>query len=104
MGEIHVHEFMSLDGVVNAPTWTFDYGFDPQMGERSQERASIRAETSRVGSTMVASRGVVSTTRSICTLSPSPSPSPSSSSAPRFFFGLALARSGDRDCALAQLL
>jgi dihydrofolate reductase len=33
MGEIHVHEFMSLDGVVDAPTWTFDYGFDPQMGE-----------------------------------------------------------------------
>src|SRR5690348_6777630 len=24
---------MSLDGVVDAPTWTFDYGFDPRMGE-----------------------------------------------------------------------
>jgi dihydrofolate reductase len=34
MGEIHVHEFMSLDGVIDAPTWTFDYGFDPGMGER----------------------------------------------------------------------
>ena len=33
MGEIHVHEFMSLDGVIDAPTWTFDYGFDPRMGE-----------------------------------------------------------------------
>ena len=33
MGAIHVHEFMSLDGVVDAPTWTFDYGFDPKMGE-----------------------------------------------------------------------
>jgi dihydrofolate reductase len=33
MGEIHVHEFMTLDGVVDAPTWTFEYGFDPQMGE-----------------------------------------------------------------------
>jgi dihydrofolate reductase len=33
VGEIHVHEFMSLDGVVDAPTWTFDYGFDPRMGE-----------------------------------------------------------------------
>ncbi len=33
MGEVHVHEFMSLDGVIDAPTWTFDYGFDPQMGE-----------------------------------------------------------------------
>jgi dihydrofolate reductase len=33
MGAIHVHEFITLDGVVDAPTWTFDYGFDPQMGE-----------------------------------------------------------------------
>jgi dihydrofolate reductase len=33
VGEIHVHEFMSLDGVVDTPVWTFDYGFDPQMGE-----------------------------------------------------------------------
>jgi dihydrofolate reductase len=28
-----VHEFISLDGVIDAPTWTFDYGFDPKMGE-----------------------------------------------------------------------
>ena len=33
MGAIHIHEFMTLDGVVDAPTWTFDYGFDPKMGE-----------------------------------------------------------------------
>jgi len=33
VGEIHVHEFMSLDGVIDAPTWTFDYGFHPRMGE-----------------------------------------------------------------------
>jgi dihydrofolate reductase len=33
VGEIHVHEFMSLDGVIDAPTWTFDYSFDPGMGE-----------------------------------------------------------------------
>jgi dihydrofolate reductase len=33
MGEIHVHEFISLDGVIDAPTWTFEYGFDPKMGE-----------------------------------------------------------------------
>jgi dihydrofolate reductase len=31
--EIHVHEFMSLDGVIDAPTWTFDCGFLPQMRE-----------------------------------------------------------------------
>jgi dihydrofolate reductase len=33
MGEIHVHEFMSFDGVVDAPVWTAEYGFDPKMGE-----------------------------------------------------------------------
>jgi dihydrofolate reductase len=33
VGAIHVHEFMTLDGVVDAPTWTFDYGFDPKMAE-----------------------------------------------------------------------
>jgi dihydrofolate reductase len=33
VGEVHVHEFMSLDGVIDAPTWTFDYGFHPKMGE-----------------------------------------------------------------------
>jgi dihydrofolate reductase len=33
VGAIHVHEFMSLDGVIDAPTWTFDYGFDPEMGK-----------------------------------------------------------------------
>jgi dihydrofolate reductase len=33
VGAVHVHEFMSLDGVIDAPTWTFDYGFDPKMGE-----------------------------------------------------------------------
>jgi len=31
VGALHVHEFMSLDGVIDAPTWTFDYGFLPQM-------------------------------------------------------------------------
>lgn len=33
MGEIHVHEFVSLDGVIDEPTWTFDYGFTARMGE-----------------------------------------------------------------------
>ena len=31
MGAIRVHEFMTLDGVIDAPTWTFEYGFDPGM-------------------------------------------------------------------------
>jgi dihydrofolate reductase len=33
MGTIAVHEFITLDGVIDAPTWTFDYPFDPKMGE-----------------------------------------------------------------------
>lgn len=33
MGVIRVHEFISLDGVIDAPTWTFPYGFDERMGE-----------------------------------------------------------------------
>jgi dihydrofolate reductase len=33
MGKIAVHEFITLDGVIEAPTWTFDYPFDPTMGE-----------------------------------------------------------------------
>ncbi len=28
-----MHEFMSLDGVIDAPVWTAEYGFDPKMGE-----------------------------------------------------------------------
>jgi dihydrofolate reductase len=33
MGRILVHEFMSLDGVIDAPLWTFEYGFTDEMGE-----------------------------------------------------------------------
>ena len=33
MGAIRVHEFITLDGVIDAPMWTVDYGFDPRMGE-----------------------------------------------------------------------
>ena len=38
---IHVHEFTSLDGVIDEPRWAFDYGFDPAMG------AAIGAVTER---------------------------------------------------------
>jgi dihydrofolate reductase len=31
VGSIHVHEFMSLDGVIDKPTWTFEYKFTPEM-------------------------------------------------------------------------
>jgi dihydrofolate reductase len=33
MGKVAVHEFISLDGVYENPSWTFDYGFDPKMSE-----------------------------------------------------------------------
>ena len=33
MGAIQVHEFMTVDGVIDAPTWTAEFGFDPRMGE-----------------------------------------------------------------------
>jgi dihydrofolate reductase len=50
VGAIHVHEFMSLDGVVDAPTWTFDYGFLPEMGER------LGAVTERCGGILLGRR------------------------------------------------
>ena len=43
MGAIHVHEFISLDGVIEAPSWTFEFGFDPKMGLRLGE-ITARAE------------------------------------------------------------
>src|SRR5437660_7636665 len=33
MGTIAVHEFITADGVIDEPRWTFDYGFDPKMAE-----------------------------------------------------------------------
>lgn len=33
MGTIAVHEFISLDGSYEDPSFTFEFGFDPQMGE-----------------------------------------------------------------------
>ena len=32
MAAIVVHEFMTLDGVIDAPSWAGDYPFDPAMG------------------------------------------------------------------------
>ena len=32
MGMIRVHEFTTINGVIDEPRWTFDFGFDPQMG------------------------------------------------------------------------
>jgi len=47
MGAILVHEFTTLDGVIDAPTWTFDFGFDPKMGEE------IAALTGRSGAILL---------------------------------------------------
>ena len=33
MGTIKVHEFTTLDGVIDAPTWTFDYEFTSEMSD-----------------------------------------------------------------------
>jgi dihydrofolate reductase len=32
MGEIRVHEFITLDGVIENPAWSAEYGFAPEMG------------------------------------------------------------------------
>ncbi len=32
MGAVLVHEFITLDGVIDNPAWTAEYGFDPKMG------------------------------------------------------------------------
>ncbi|MBF6416091.1 dihydrofolate reductase family protein [Nocardia cyriacigeorgica] len=37
MGTIAVHEFISLDGRYDDPSFTFAYGFDPKMGETLAE-------------------------------------------------------------------
>ena len=33
MGALLVHEFITIDGVIDNPAWTAEYGFDPKMGE-----------------------------------------------------------------------
>jgi dihydrofolate reductase len=33
VGSIRVHEFITLDGVFEDPRWSFEYPFDPKMGE-----------------------------------------------------------------------
>lgn len=33
MAMMRAHEFISLDGVFESPSWTMEFGFDPAMGE-----------------------------------------------------------------------
>lgn len=40
MSGIRVFEFMSLDGVVENPAWTFEFGFDPAMAQTLAESMS----------------------------------------------------------------
>ncbi len=41
---IGIHEFITLDSVIEAPSWTFDYSFDPRMAEATgQIMGSSRA-------------------------------------------------------------
>ncbi len=37
MGRVTVHEFITLDGVIDNPTWSFDYPPDPKMGRAIAE-------------------------------------------------------------------
>jgi dihydrofolate reductase len=41
VGTVHVHEFISLDGVIDTPSWTVEYEFLPEM------EAAIGAVTDR---------------------------------------------------------
>jgi hypothetical protein len=43
VGSIRVREFISLDGVIDAPTWTFSFGFDPRIAELKEKSAGIEA-------------------------------------------------------------
>jgi dihydrofolate reductase len=45
-----VHEFISLDGVIDTPTWTAEYGFDPKMGD-AISAAIVRCEGILLGRT-----------------------------------------------------
>ena len=45
MATIAVHEFISLDGVFESPSWTFEFGFDPAMGDAI---GALTAESSAI--------------------------------------------------------
>ena len=42
---IAVHEFISADGVFESPSWTFEFGFDPKMGETLAAITGTRARS-----------------------------------------------------------
>ncbi|MCW2529625.1 MAG: bifunctional deaminase-reductase domain protein [Pseudonocardiales bacterium] len=51
MGTIKVSEFITLDGVIGAPTFTFDYGFTEAMGEAMSGLTDKGAEAMLFGRT-----------------------------------------------------
>ena len=50
MAIVRAHEFISLDGVFESPSWTFDFGFDPEMGEQIA-RLTAESDTILLGRT-----------------------------------------------------
>ena len=42
MGAILVHEFITLDGIIDAPAWTAEFGFDPAMAGRCRPSPAVR--------------------------------------------------------------
>jgi dihydrofolate reductase len=51
MGKILVSEFITLDGVIGAPTFTFDFGFTDAMGEAMSVLTGQRSEALLFGRT-----------------------------------------------------
>jgi dihydrofolate reductase len=57
MGRILVSEFITLDGVIGAPTFTFDYGFTDAMGEAMGRLTGTGTEAILFGRTTWAESG-----------------------------------------------
>lgn len=53
MGMITVHEFVSLDGVFENPSWTADYGFTDGMGRAIESLARRKRSGSATGSATI---------------------------------------------------
>ena len=84
MGAIHVHEFISLDGVFENPSWTFDYGFDPQMGETIGELTpAVERDPAGPDDVRDVRAGLVAPRRSRTTRVPRSSTTPTSTSSGR---------------------
>ena len=68
MASIAVHEFITLDGVIETPSWAMDYPFDPKMGQ------AIGAIMGASEALLMGLRGLAVSSGSACT-SASPEPS-----------------------------